>query len=146
MELSAFLPLSRTEKLEHLGLPQHSCSTSLPNLSLNLGVSTKMAFLLNKTSVVSHFRSHISPGTHTTSLLYAILLPSTSFSFDVLCVSLFQFVLCFSLVTQKTEDTPRIPHWTRASRESRESLSSILLKIGFIFLLFYFIFTLIFFF
>jgi len=39
-----------------------SCSTSLTDLSLslNLGVSPEMAFLLNKTGVVSQFRSHIS--------------------------------------------------------------------------------------
>lgn len=97
----------RQKILQHFHFQSLSVS-----LSFEASAQPKMAFLLNKTSIASHFRSH-SQVPRTSSLLDPF--PS-SFRSSNLSLSLEDSGGALSLA-------PRLPHRTRGSRESRKSLS-----------------------
>ena len=103
----------RQKILQHF----HFQSLSL-SLSFEASAQPKMAFLLNKTSIASHFRSH-SQVPRTSSLLDPF--PS-SFHSSNLSLSL-SLSLSLEDSGRALSLAPRLPHRTRGSRESRKSLS-----------------------
>ena len=108
----------RATKVKQKILQHFSFSISLSLSKLWRFSATKMAFLLNKTSIASHFRSH-SQVLRTSSLLDPLLSWFRSFNFS-LSLSL---SLSIEHSGRALSHSSRLPHRTRGSRESRKSLS-----------------------